>query len=117
MQIYPAGLPGHVDGPAGDFYGYDLAKAKQMLADAGYPNGFTTTIYSHNVDPWPKVAQSIQNDLAQIGVKANVKFLDRATYWTLIGEPKKAPMGLQTGGRTSRTRPISSCRSSARATL
>ncbi len=31
-QIYPAGLPGHVDGAAGDFYGYDPAKAKQLLA-------------------------------------------------------------------------------------
>ena len=94
-QIFPAGLPGHVDGPAGVFYGYDPAKAKQLLAQAGYPNGFTVTLYSHNVDPWPKVAQSIQNDLAQIGVKASVKFLDRATYWTLIGEPGKVALGLQ----------------------
>jgi ABC-type transport system substrate-binding protein len=94
-QIYPAGLPGHVDGPAGQFYGYDPTKAKQLLADAGYPNGFSVTIYSHNVDPWPKVVQSIQNDLTQIGIKATVKFLDRATYWTLIGEPKKVAMGMQ----------------------
>jgi ABC-type transport system substrate-binding protein len=94
-QIYPAGLPGHVDGPAGVFYGYDPAKAKQILAAAGYPNGFSTTLYSHNVDPWPKVIQSIQNDLAQIGIKAQVKLVDRATYWTLISEPKKTPIGLQ----------------------
>ncbi len=94
-QIYPAGLPGHVDGPAGVFYGYDPAKAKQMLTAAGYPNGFTTTLYSHNVDPWPKVIQSIQNDLAQIGIKAQVKLIDRATYWTLISLPNKTPIGLQ----------------------
>ncbi len=50
-QIYPAGLPGHVDGAAGDFYGYDAAKAKQLLAAAGYPNGFSTTLYSSNVAP------------------------------------------------------------------
>jgi len=94
-QIYPAGLPGHVDGAAGQFYGYDPAKAKQLLTEAGYPNGFTTTLFSHNVDPWPKVVQSIQNDLAAIGIKANLKLLDRATYWTLTTEPGKVPMGLQ----------------------
>ena len=49
-QIYPAGLPGHVDGPAGNFYGYDPAKAKQLLSQAGYPNGFSTTLYSTT---WP----------------------------------------------------------------
>jgi len=94
-QIYPAGLPGHVDGPDGVFGGYDVAKAKQLLSDAGYPNGFSTMLYSHNVDPWPKVIQSIQYDLAQIGVKAGVKLLNRSTYWTLISLPGKTPMGLQ----------------------
>jgi ABC-type transport system substrate-binding protein len=91
-QIYPAGLPGHVDGAAGNFYGYDPAKAKSLLAAAGYPNGFSTTLYSHNVAPWPTVIQSIQYDLAQIGVKANIKLLDRPSYWTLIG--KKGAVGL-----------------------
>jgi oligopeptide transport system substrate-binding protein len=94
-QIYPAGLPGHVDGPAGVFGGYDPAKAKQLLTQAGYPNGFTTTLYSHNVDPWPKVIQSIQYDLAQIGIQANIKLYNRATYWTLISMPGKTPIGLQ----------------------
>jgi oligopeptide transport system substrate-binding protein len=93
-QIYPAGLPGHVDGTAGDFYGYNPAKAKQMLAAAGYPNGFTTTLYSHNVAPWPTVIQSIQYDLAQIGVKASIKLLDRPSYWTLIGKKGAVGAGL-----------------------
>jgi ABC-type transport system substrate-binding protein len=94
-QVFPAGLPGHVDGSAGDFYGYDPAKAKQLLAEAGYPNGFSTMLYSHNIDPWPKVIVSIQNDLKQIGITAGVKTLNQDTYWTLIGKPKTTPMGLQ----------------------
>ena len=93
-QIYPAGLPGHVDGAAGDFYGYDPAKAKQLLAAAGYPNGFSTTLYSSNVAPWPTLLQSIQYDLAQIGVKASIKLLDQSSYWTLIGKKGAAGTGL-----------------------
>jgi len=93
-QIYPAGMPGHVDGVAGDFYGYDPAKAKQLLAQAGYPNGFKTTLYSHNVAPWPTVLQSIQYDLAQIGVKANIKLLEEPSYWTLIGKKGAVGIGL-----------------------
>jgi ABC-type transport system substrate-binding protein len=94
-QILPVGMPGHVDGAAGNFYGYDPAKAKQLLTDAGFANGFSVTIYSHNVDPWPKIIQSIQNDLTQIGIKASVRVLDRATYWTLIGTPGRVAMGMQ----------------------
>jgi peptide/nickel transport system substrate-binding protein len=93
-QLYPAGLPGHQDGAAGEFSAYDPAKAKQLLAEAGFPNGFSTTLYSHNVDPWPKVLQSVQQDLKEIGITADLKILDRATYWTLIGQPGKCGVGL-----------------------
>ncbi len=31
-----------------DIYKYDPVKAKQMLADAGYPDGFSATIYTQN---------------------------------------------------------------------
>ena len=93
-QIYPAGLPGHVDGAAGNFYGYDPAKAKALLAQAGYPNGFSTTLYSHNVAPWPTVLQSIQYDLAQVGIKATIKLLEQPSYWTLIGKKGVVGIGL-----------------------
>jgi oligopeptide transport system substrate-binding protein len=93
-QVLPAGIAGHQEGAAGEFYAYDLARAKELLAEAGYPDGFKTKLYSHNVDPWPKVLQSVQNDLKQIGIDAEVKVLDRATYWTLIGTPGACPTGL-----------------------
>jgi len=74
-------------------YPYNPEKAKQLLAAAGYPNGFSTTLYSHNVDPMPKIAQSIQNDLAAVGVKASLKLLDRDTYYTLDTTANKTPTG------------------------
>ena len=92
-QAFPAGMPGHVDGAT--FYTYDPAKAKELLAKAGYPNGFKVTFYCHNVDPMPKLAQSIQNDLAAVGIKADIKQLAEAPYWNLVErQASKVPIGL-----------------------
>jgi ABC-type transport system substrate-binding protein len=85
-QIYPKGMPGHQDGK--QYYTYDPAKAKQLLAEAGFPNGFKTTFYADNVDPMPKLAQSVQSDLAAIGITASLKVMDRATYWNFISLKK-----------------------------
>jgi len=92
-QIYPNGMPGYEAGKT--FYTYDPAKAKQLLAEAGYPNGFKTTFVTHNVDPFPKLAQAIQADLKAVGINAEIKQMDRATYWTYIGLKKShAAIGL-----------------------
>ena len=89
-QFYPEGMPGSVAGK--QFYGYDVAKAKQLLADAGYPDGFKTVFYSHNVDPFPKIAQSIQADLKAVGVDAEIKLMDRDTFYSVQSTPNKTPM-------------------------
>ena len=53
---------------------YDLEKAKQMLADAGYPDGFEFDLMIANGYPnWEKLAIIYQASLQQIGVKMNVK--------------------------------------------
>ena len=85
-QIYPKGMPGHQDGK--QYYAYEPAKAKQLLAEAGFPSGFTTTFYADNVDPMPKLAQSVQSDLAAVGITASLKIMDRATYWNFISLKK-----------------------------
>ncbi len=60
--------------PDAEFYEYNLDLAKQLLAEAGYPNGFETTIYtqSQNND----TATAFQAILAQIGITAQVEVLD-----------------------------------------
>ncbi len=92
-QVFPKGMPGYEAGKT--FYSYDPAKAKQLLSEAGFPNGFSTTFYTHNVDPFPKIAQAIQADLKNVGVNASIKQMDRATYWTKISQPQAhIPIGL-----------------------
>jgi len=92
-QVYPDGMPGHQSGKS--FYSYDPAAAKNLLAEAGYPDGFKTTFYSHNVDPFPKIAQAVQADLKAVGIEADIEQMDKATYWDFISLKKShAGIGL-----------------------
>jgi ABC-type transport system substrate-binding protein len=90
-QVYPEGMPGYVAGKK--YYGYDPQKAKELLSAAGYPDGFSTTIWTDNVDPRPKLMQSIQNDLAEIGVMADIKSMSNQTYSAFASTPKTCAMG------------------------
>ena len=49
---------------------YDVDKAKQMLADAGYPNGFKTQIFAPNI--FMNAATAIQDQLKKINIEAEV---------------------------------------------
>lgn len=56
---------------------YDPAKARVLLKEAGYPNGFTTTLWSsHNHSTAQKVLQFTQQQLAQVGIKVQVTAMD-----------------------------------------
>src|SRR5262249_24484766 len=50
----------------------DVAKAKALLAEAGYPNGFEVQIDAGNSPPFSDMAQAIQSSLAQGGIKASI---------------------------------------------
>jgi ABC-type transport system substrate-binding protein len=72
-QVLPPLMPGYDKDYKG--YPYDVAKAKQLLAEAGLKDGFSTVLYAMNTDPNPRIAQAIQQDLAAVGIKAEIKAL------------------------------------------
>jgi glutathione transport system substrate-binding protein len=56
---------------------YDVAKAKQLLTEAGYPNGFETELWSgYNNTTAQKVAQFIQQQLQQVGIRTKITLLE-----------------------------------------
>jgi len=66
-------------------YSYDLEQAKKLLAKAGYPDGFKTTLWTLPVTrPYnpngKKMGELMQADLAKIGVKVELVSYDWPTY-------------------------------------
>lgn len=88
-QPLPPSMPGYDTGYTG--FAYDVAKAKALLAEAGLANGFSTELWTSNTDPNPRIAQSIQEDLAKVGIKAAIKSLAQANVIE-AGSSGKAPM-------------------------
>jgi peptide/nickel transport system substrate-binding protein/oligopeptide transport system substrate-binding protein len=56
-------------------YTRDVAKAKQLLAAAGHPNGIDIELWSSQTPPFPRIAQTVQANLKDAGVR--VKLVQR----------------------------------------
>lgn len=62
-----------------NLYEYNPEKAKELLAQAGYPNGFTTTLWSSG-DVRNRSAEVIQANLADVGITAEIELLEWGAY-------------------------------------
>jgi len=65
-------------------YNYDPAKAKALLAQAGYPNGLTIPPIQTIGAYFEKVATILQANLEEIGIKTSVEMNELSTYETNI---------------------------------
>ena len=84
--ILAPGLIGHR--PANLIKKPDLAKAKRLLAEAGYANGLELTIDVLNKTTSVSAAQVIQASLAQAGIRLVINVHDSGTFWS-IGDASK----------------------------
>ena len=71
-SMYPA-FGKYFDDSLTNYYTYDVEKAKALLADAGYPDGFSMTItVPSNYQPHLDTAQVIVEQLKQVGITAEI---------------------------------------------
>jgi peptide/nickel transport system substrate-binding protein len=59
---------------------YDPAKARQLLAAAGYPNGFDAGEYYCDAS-YSNLAEAVLNNLEEVGIRAKLRPLERAAFF------------------------------------
>jgi peptide/nickel transport system substrate-binding protein len=68
-------------------YPYDPARAKKLLAEAGYPNGFDAGEF-HQLPPYFSLGEAIINYFGGIGIRMKMRPMERAAYYKAL-ETKK----------------------------
>ncbi len=99
FQPFPKGFVGY-DPRLADLYPYDPAKARKLLAAAGYPHGIKITLDSVSLDD--PLAEQIQSQLAKAGIIATIKDIPADTETQYLYIDKTLPLTVDgTAGRTS----------------
>ncbi len=83
-------LPPTLSGSAPDTvtYDYNLDKAKSLLAEAGHPNGFKTTLWIPDTQVLKSAAEVVQGQLSKIGIDVEVKMMQSGTFYSDTGKGK-----------------------------
>ncbi len=83
-QFLPGGLTREEVAAMGLEYKVDRAKAKELLTKAGYPDGFSMDLYTTEMIGYRKIYENMQAQLAEVGIKINLKVVDHSSYHKLI---------------------------------
>jgi ABC-type transport system substrate-binding protein len=73
VQMFPTSYYAADPTLTADAYAYDPAKARELLAEAGVPDGFAFTLETNNLDAYQRVAELIQANLQQVGIEMSIQ--------------------------------------------
>lgn len=74
---------------------YDPELSQQLLADAGYPDGFEFTLDTPTYDPHPLVAEFIKSELAKVGVTVNINPITSDEWYSKVFQAQDFEATLQ----------------------
>lgn len=80
--VLPPGMLGY--NPNIKSYGYDPEKAKQLLKDAGYPNGLTVTMQYNNNPRHKMIGEAIQAQFAELGIKMELQVAETGAHYDAV---------------------------------
>ncbi len=78
---------------------YDPRKAKQLLAEAGYPGGFDAGEFAA-IPGFPTVAEAVVNDLNAAGIRVRLRQMERATFYAAWQEKKLRGLFMTASGNS-----------------
>ncbi len=78
---------------------YDPDKAKQLLAEAGYPNGIDAGDFAA-IPGFPTVAEAVVNDLNAVGIRVRFRQMERATFYASWLEKKLPALYMVASGNS-----------------
>jgi peptide/nickel transport system substrate-binding protein len=94
-EISSPGYTGYIPGAAwNDYYTYDVAKAKKLLADAGYPHGFTMTVPAFAGQDEEQETEALASEFSTIGVTLKIHEVASFDEWVTAFLSGKYPGGV-----------------------
>ena len=85
LSFVPSGMEYFWAPPA---YPYDPAKAKKLLAEAGYPNGFAGGDLSGEMIYGSAIGEPVTNYLQAVGIRTRLRLMERAAYYKEYADKK-----------------------------
>lgn len=82
-------------------YSYDLNKAKELLAEAGYPDGFKTVFWTSDRKDRINVGEVLQSQLKGIGIDLTINVLETGAYVEAIEKKKEQDLFIHAWGNAT----------------